>query len=112
MESTSAKRHLMPLAYGRARATDGADAREAEAEPLQSGRERVLRSLHVSNRRHMSTTVSGSAAGGRVKEAEWTAGSASRLCPTCRTVVLKGLKSASVEALSILGGPHLDARRP
>ena len=41
MESTSAKRHLMPLAYGRARATDGADAREAEAEPLHSRPERV-----------------------------------------------------------------------
>ena len=46
MESISAKRHLMPLACGRARAMDGADAREAEAEPLQSGAERVNVTLH------------------------------------------------------------------
>ena len=57
MESTSAKRHLMPLAYGRARATDGADAREAEAEPLHSRPERV-------------------------KVAEWVDGGCRNLCPS------------------------------
>ena len=37
------------------------------------------------------TTVSGSAAGGRVKVAEWIDGGCRRLCPFRRTVVLKGL---------------------